>query len=138
MSTNTTENEILSLERQYWQALQDGDAEACGRLSDDPCVVTGAQGVGKLSRADLVKMMKDGGGWKLESFEISNPIVSVIADDVATIAYKVSEKMTVDGKPLTLEAADSSTWVRRGGTWVCTLHTEAVTGDPFGRDRASK
>jgi hypothetical protein len=138
MSTTTTENEILALERQYWKAIQNGDAEECGRLSDDPCVVTGAQGVGQLTRANLVEMMKNGGGWKLESFEISEPIVRVVADDVATIAYKVSEKMTVDGKPLTLEAADSSTWVRRGGQWVCALHTEAVTGDPFGRDRKRK
>jgi len=135
MNTSTNEKEILAMEQQYWQAIQDGDAEACGRLSDDPCLVTGAQGVGQLSRADLVKMMKNGGGWKLESFEISDPIVRVVADDVATIAYKVSEKLTVDGKPLTLEAADSSTWVRRGGKWVCALHTEAVAGDPFGRDR---
>jgi hypothetical protein len=25
--------------------------------------------------------------------------------------------------------------VRRGGRWVCALHTEAIAGDPYGRDR---
>jgi hypothetical protein len=30
---------------------------------------------------------------------------------------------------------DSSTWVRRNGCWLCALHTEAIAGDPFGRDR---
>jgi hypothetical protein len=34
-----------------------------------------------------------------------------------------------------LDAADSSTWVRRNGRWLCALHTEAILGDPFGRDR---
>ena len=44
-------------------------------------------------------------------------------------------KLTVDGKPLTLEAADASTWVRRDGRWLCALHTESILGDSFGRDR---
>src|SRR5678815_1365835 len=122
MATTTLEKELLELERQYWQAIQSGDAETAGRLSDDPCIVTGAQGVGKLSRQQLKGMM-NAGAWKLEGFEISNAIVSKVTDDVAAIAYKVHEKLTVDGKPLTLEASDSSTWVRRNGSWVCAVHT---------------
>jgi hypothetical protein len=59
----------------------------------------------------------------------------MLADDVAIVAYKVTEDLTVQGKPVHLEAADSSTWVRRDGRWVCALHTEAIAGDPFGRDR---
>jgi len=27
--------------------------------------------------------------------------------------------------------------VRRDGRWRCVLHTEALAGDPFGRDRAA-
>jgi hypothetical protein len=53
----------------------------------------------------------------------------------AVLAYKVREALTVDGKPVTFEAADASTWVRRDGQWVCALHTESLAGDPFGRDR---
>ena len=51
------------------------------------------------------------------------------------MAYQVHEELTVEGKPLTLDAADASTWVRRDGTWRCALHTESIAGDPFGRDR---
>ena len=32
----TTEKQLLELERQYWQALKDGDHDAALRLSDDP------------------------------------------------------------------------------------------------------
>lgn len=140
MNTSTTslEKELLAKERLYWQAIKDGDADAAAELSDEECVVTGAQGVGKLSRADLKAMMEKGGGWKLQAFELSNPIVSCVTDDVATVAYKVTEKLTVEGKPVTLEAADTSTWVRRDGQWFCAAHTEAPAGDPFGRDRAKK
>jgi hypothetical protein len=59
----------------------------------------------------------------------------MVADDVAVVAYKVKEELTVDGKPLKLEAADASTWIRSEGRWLCAMHSEAITGDPFGRDR---
>ena len=59
----------------------------------------------------------------------------MLSEDVAVIAYRVKELLTVDGKPITIDAADSSTWVRRNGQWVCALHTEALIGDPFGRDK---
>jgi hypothetical protein len=54
---------------------------------------------------------------------------------VALVGYKVHEDLTVDGKSVSLDAADTSTWVRRDGRWVCALHTESLLGDPFGRDR---
>lgn len=136
MNTQAIEKELMGLERQYWQAIKDGDAKTAGKLSDETCIVTGAQGVGKLTRSQLMEMMGAGSNWTLEEFEISNPVVQMVTDDVAAVAYKVKEKMTVDGKPVTLEAADSSTWVLRDGRWFCAAHTESVAGDPFGRDRA--
>ena len=61
--------------------------------------------------------------------------VRLLRDDVAIVAYQVHEELPVEGKPVTLDAADPSTWVRRDGRWLCALHTEAIAGDPFGRDR---
>jgi hypothetical protein len=128
------ETEILQLENRFWQSMVDHDAAAGAAMTADPCIVTGAQGVGKIDRATFTKMM-DGGTWKLLSFAFSEVQFEQIADDVAVIAYKVREELTVDGKPLTMEAADASTWVKRDGAWVCALHTESVLGDPYGRDR---
>jgi len=116
-------------------SIKNGDAETTARLSDDPCVVTGAQGAGKIDRATLEQMFRKA-TWRLKAFEIRAPIVQPITDDVAVVAYKVHEELTVDGKALTLEASDSSVWVRRGSGWACAIHTEAVAGDPFGRDRS--
>jgi len=39
------------------------------------------------------------------------------------------------GKPVTLDAADASTWVKKDGRRLCALHTESLIGDPYGRDR---
>jgi hypothetical protein len=37
---------------------------------------------------------------------------------------------------VTIDAADASTWIRRGGRWLCAMHSESIFGDPFGRDRS--
>lgn len=130
-----TEKTIIDLEHRYWQAIRDNDMETALRLNDDPVLVTGAQGVGSIDAATYRKMMNTG-SWKLQAFELDQIEVRMLGDDCAIIAYMVHEKMTVDGKPLELTAADTSTWVRRGGEWKCAMHTESVKGDPFGRNQA--
>jgi len=127
-------SELIALERQYWQAIKDGDFEKIGQLTDDPCIVTGAQGLAQVDRPTLERMLVNA-PWTLHSFELSDERALMLSEDVGVLAYKVRERLTVDGQPLTLEANDSSTWVRRDGRWLCALHTEAISGDPFGRDR---
>jgi ketosteroid isomerase-like protein len=134
MTEGPIEAKLLDLEKQYWQAIKDRDVQAAMRLTDDPCIVTGAQGVARITREAFAAMLQ-AGGWTLHEFILSDVQVRVISEGVAIVAYKVKELLTVDGKPVTLEASDSSIWVRREEQWVCALHTEAISGDPFGRDR---
>jgi uncharacterized protein (TIGR02246 family) len=135
MTTTTIEKELVDMERQYWQAIKDKDVNKAMELTDNSCVVAGASGVASITRAAFAGMLNSS-AWTLNTFEFVGDVqVRVLTDDVAVVAYKVKEELTVDGKPLTMEAADASTWVRRDGRWLCALHTEAITGDPFGRDR---
>jgi hypothetical protein len=128
---------LVDLEKQYWKAIQAKDVEAALRLSDDTCIVVGAQGVGRIDRKTMGAMMQSA-AYTLDAFDFHREVqVQMLGDDTAVLAYRVREDLHVDGKPVTLEAADSSTWVRRNGRWVCALHTESIIGDPFGRDRRS-
>jgi ketosteroid isomerase-like protein len=137
MTSKTVERELLELEKQYWLAIRDRDVEAAMRLTDDPCIVAGARGVAAIDRKGFMSMM-NAADYTLDDFTLSDEAqVHLLRDDVAVLAYKVHEELTVDGKPLALDAADTSTWVRREGRWLCALHTEAIAGDPFGRDRVS-
>jgi uncharacterized protein (TIGR02246 family) len=136
MNTQASNGELEQLERKYWQAVKDQDARTCAELSDDPSLVTGAQGVSALSRDQMRAMMEKDLPYTLDEFELKDMQVRMLGPDMGVVAYKVHEKLTVDGKPVTLEAADASTWVRRDGKWVCALHTESILGDPFGRDRS--
>lgn len=134
MTDGPIEAKLIDHEKQYWQAIKTRDVPAAMRLTDDPCIVTGAQGVARITRTAFAGMLQ-AGGWTLHEFTLSDIQLRLLGDDVAILAYKVKELLTVDGKSLTVEAADSSTWVRREGQWVCALHTEALLGDPFGRDK---
>jgi len=138
MAGTTVEHELLELEKQYWQAIKEKNVDAAMRLSDDACIIVGAQGVARVNRESLARMMK-AASYTLHRFEISDHVeVRLCRDDVAILAYKVHEELTVDGKPVKLDAADASAWTRRDDRWVCVLHTESPLGDPFGRDRVVK
>lgn len=129
------EKELLDLERQYWEAIQNRDGATATRLSDARCVVVGPQGIGQLDRQALAGMVENA-PYELKKFRFDDDVhVRTIADGVALIAYKVSEEMIIDGKTTTLEAFDSSVWVRRDGGWVCAAHTETLAADPYGRSK---
>lgn len=138
MASESVKKELVELERQYWQALKDNDVQTVERLTANPSILTGAQGVGEHDKKRVVEMMKNA-SYTLDSFELKPDIkVRMLSDDVGVVAYEVHEEMTVDGKTVELDAAEASTWVRDGDGWVCALHTEALRGDPFGRDRTAR
>ena len=130
------QTEVIGLEQRFWQALKDRDAATAAELTDASCVLTGAQGAHQLPLEELKGMVANP-PYAIESFELKNAQVKQVSDDVAVIAYQVREELLVDGKRVSLDAADASTWVKRDGKWKCVLHTESLAGDPFGRDRAS-
>jgi hypothetical protein len=135
MDTQAIKTELMNLERQFWQSMKDKDPTAAVRLTDFPCIVTGAQGVAAVDEKTFGSMMT-GGEWTLKNFTLSDDVqVRMLSDDVAIIAYKVHEDLTVEGKPVAFDAADASVWVKRDGQWQCAMHTESLSGDPFGRDR---
>jgi ketosteroid isomerase-like protein len=134
-SIMVSKDEILSLERKFWDAIQAKDAEGAAAMIGEQCIVAGAQGVARIDRATYVKMAQTG-KWTLHEYEMTDVQVVEAGPDAAVIGYKVRERLTMEGREMTLEAADTSVWCRRDGRWLCMLHTESVLGDPFGRDRS--
>ena len=127
---------VIELETKFWQTMIDKDVDAAVSLLAEPSIVTGAQGAASIDKAAFKKMMS-GGKWDLHAFEFADIQFNSPAPNVAVLGYKVTEKLTVDGKKQTLRAADASVWVKQGDKWLCSLHTESVLGDPFGRDKAA-
>lgn len=132
------EQEILGLENEFWRAMQEHDGPTAEKLSDDSCIVVGPQGIGRMERATIGKMVESPADWELRDFDLGKDgQVREIAPGVIVSAYKVDERLMVDGEERQLEAYDTSVWVKKDGGWVCAMHTETLAGDPFGRDMAS-
>jgi hypothetical protein len=120
------DQELIELEKRYWEAIRSRDGAAATRLSDARCLVVGPQGNGKLDREALAGLVENA-PCELKRFRLDDDVqISKIADDVAVIAYKVSEEMLVDGELKKLDAFDTSVWVKRDGGWVCAAHTETI------------
>jgi hypothetical protein len=130
----TSEQDIIELEKKFWQTMIDRDVDTAAAMMADTSIVTGAQGAATIDAKAFARMMKEG-TWELRSFKLDKLQVQFTNDDTAIIGYEVTERLMVDGKPLELTAYDATVWTRVDGDWKCALHTESVKGDPFGRDR---
>lgn len=120
---------FIDLEKQFWEAMRAKDVDAAKKLTSFPCIITNGHGIMSVDEAAFEKMMNSP-SYQLESFSIGDAKVRVVNDDLAIIAYKVHENVSVDGKKQALDVADSSTWVREGGEWKCVQHTEAMLSAP--------
>lgn len=136
MPTQTREQELLDVERRFWDAMKKKDGAAAAGMTDDGCIIVGAQGVSAIDASAMGKMTTEG-KWELKEFTFNEQTKQVrfITDDVAVVGYTVNERVVVDGKPMDIEANDSSVWIHRDGEWRCALHTESLKGDPYGRDK---
>jgi len=139
ISTNAHEQALLDVERRFWNALKEKDADAASTLTDERCVIVGAQGISAIDAKTMATMTSDA-PWKLEHYELDEQArqVRFLTDDIAIVAYPVRERVVVDGETVPVVANDSSVWVRRDGRWRCALHTESLAGDPFGRDKTPR
>ncbi len=120
--------EIEALESAFWQAIVDGDATAATALLTEPALMISGHGISRFDHAGYRKMA-DNAAFKLKSFELSKMDIVFPTLDMAIAAYHVSQSVEVEGKPLTMEANDSSTWVRLDVGWKCVSHTESQKTD---------
>jgi ketosteroid isomerase-like protein len=119
-----TEDEIVALERSYWNALCKKDGATTARLSAEQALVTGKQGLMAVSR-QAMKTMTEEGKWTLNSYQFDDVKFLSPAPDVAILAYAVTQNVTMNGNTLNQRAANSSTWIRGPEGWQCCAHSES-------------
>ena len=136
MTRTITDQELLALERSYWDALKQRDFRTIGRLTAEDSTVAGASGVAGVDPRSIQKQIESA-PYTLKDYRIDPQTIRVnrLCDDTVAIAYAVQEDLEVDSKPVKLDAFDLSVWKQSGTGWTCVLHTESIKGDPFGRDR---
>jgi ketosteroid isomerase-like protein len=129
--TMSDKQEIVDLEKKFWDTMVDKDAKTATAMMAQQSIVIGPQGVAAIKRGDFAKMMRES-KWTLDTYRLSDIEVLFPNNDTAVIGYKVKQKGTMDGKPYDMECADSTTWARLDGKWLCSVHTETMMGEPLG------
>ena len=100
-------DEIVGLERRFWQSMVEKDVDTATAMIADECLVTGPHGAMKIDPDKYAEMTRDG-KWTLDSFEFSDVNVVFPADDVAVMATRCIRRVR---------------WVTR--TWICTAQMPA-------------
>jgi len=119
-----TEQDLIALETRFWQSMIDNDNDVATGMLAEPAAMVSPYGKMQFDHAGYRKMAEQG-DYKLETFELSNISVLQPTEDVGIITYEVKHTATVKGQAMTSHDADSSTWVKRDGKWLCAIHTEA-------------
>lgn len=116
MNSTIIKDEILSLEKKYWEAMKNNDVESGILLTKFPCTLASSKGVQRVSEDQYRKMMSSNKGDDFKNLEIQNPQVDILNNDTALITYSIQHKG--------MNMLDVSTWVRENGKWVCAFHAE--------------
>ena len=119
----TTQNEIMDLERKFWQSMVDADIDTAVSLLDEQSISVGAMGLHSFDPAGYKEMARSGDA-RLTSFEFFDERVLFPTPDVAIASYKARQSFTMDGESLEMVVYDTTTWVRKGGKWMASAHTE--------------
>jgi hypothetical protein len=128
MATSPSRDEVIALEKSYWDAMKRKDGAKAAQLSGKTALVSGARGVTAIAKEKMGKMTEND-DWTLDSYDFDNVEVTVPSPDVAIIAYTVRQSVTMGGKKQDLRAADSSTWIRGPSGWECHAHSETFLTD---------
>ena len=71
------EQQIIELEKKFWQSIVDNDVDTSVAMLDEGSVVAGAQGVRGMSHDDYRRMAEQGAGkYELKSFKFADVQVS--------------------------------------------------------------
>lgn len=117
-------NEILTIERKYWEAMANHDFETVKELTFFPCIVASNQGVRNMDEDSFAQNFAQAKDMQMNIIDISQEEVSVISDDYVVLGYVIELEHTMDGQMKRSKCACTSAWARVNGSWKCPLHSE--------------
>src|SRR5262245_38293866 len=103
MTSTAVEHDLLDREIEYWHAVKDKNADAALKLTDKGCFIAGPAGVRRVDTHSLATMAK--APYTLNRFQMTDAQVHLVGNDVGIVVYNVHEELTVEGKPVALDAA---------------------------------
>jgi hypothetical protein len=118
-------NELMQLEKKFWQSMVDEDTDTALAMLDEPALMVSSHGAMQFDHATYRKMAEQG-PMVIKSFELSNMNVLFPDENTAVLTYHARQALSERGKSeeIQQDMADSSVWMRKHGGWRCVMHTE--------------
>jgi hypothetical protein len=114
-------NEMMSMEKQIWDALKNRDHDAFAKLLASDSIYVSSDVVG--DKAATVNGVKD---FAPTEINLSDWKTVVLNEDAVVVTYTVEAKGTAGGQPIPPGAMRaSSAWVKRGAEWLAVYHQDA-------------
>jgi ketosteroid isomerase-like protein len=120
--------EIQALEQAFWKSLVARDTQAAMGLLAPQALVVNGRGAIRFDPAQYAQLLRDPKHGLLD-YTLSDMDVLFPGADVAIVTYRAHQTMQMDGRELTQDVVDSSTWMRLEGVWKCVAHTESEAAD---------
>jgi hypothetical protein len=120
MNLAASPDQIIKLEKRYWNAMKSVDIEAAISLTKFPCIVAGPSGTRRVSEDEYRELMRAIDSNAYKNVEIRDPEVDLLNDETALISYTTE----MGG----MEMQDVSAWVRDDNGWRCAFHSENPKG----------
>lgn len=119
----TTQQDIMALERRFWQAMMDQDIDTAVSLLDEHSTSVASRGIHRFTPAEY-RAMAQAGGARITAFAFADEHVVFPTPGVAIASYQARQSFTLEGQEHTMTVFDTTTWVRKDGQWLAAAHTE--------------
>lgn len=126
-----SKEEILNLEKKFWDCMRNHDIEGAMKLTSFPCLLSSSHGARLADENDFRNSFKQHEGWKMELTDFSNDNVIFIDDRTAAISYEMTcEMISRHDETKIVRAAAQSVWVKQDSDWKCVAHSESEMYSP--------
>ena len=69
MTNLEKQQELMDVERRFWNAIKAKDPKGTARMTDDGCIVVGAQGLSAIDQKTMAKLTEEG-KWELQRIHV--------------------------------------------------------------------
>lgn len=117
--------QILDLEKKYWEGMQNHNYDVVKNLTYFPCTVVSKKGIKSIDEPTFKEMFDSGKDMKMKIKGISEAVVQSFSKSFATIAYIIEMDADENGQNTLHKCVCTSSWIMENGVWKCATHSES-------------
>jgi hypothetical protein len=119
-----TKEELITLEKQSWEAWKSRDAEFFKKFLSDDHVEMGF--AGPASKSDVVAIVGSP-VCVVQSYSVDRFTVTLLDNNTALVTYHAAQDTSCNNKPVPSPVWVSSLYLRRNNRWVNVLYQQTPT-----------